>query len=542
MLETMREAGVRYLFANLGSDHTAIIEAYAQARRDGRTDAMPEMLLCPHEFVALSAAQGYTQVSGEAQAVLVHVDCGTQNLGGAVHNAARGRVPVLILAGLSPMTAEGELRGSRNEFIHWLQDTSDQPGLVRGYVKYAHEIRTGANAGQLVHRALQIARSEPPGPVYLSAAREVLEAPAPPLLGRRQWWAPVAPAALAPQVADEIATALRGAAAPLVVTSYLGRDAAAVAALVRLCELAAIPVIESVPMRVNFPASHPLHCGYQWNEGTQNRLLAEADVILVAGSDVPWMPAVNRPAPSARIFMLDPDPVKEHMPLWHIPASCYARADLALALGQITARLTQLGGVDEDAAQARARRARADRGDHQLRRGLRAPAAGRAGDADRQRRQLAGLVGRRRGRGEAGRAGPDRGVPGGGRLLPVRGAVERAVDGPPVRRPFAHRRVRQRGLDGAHAVRPLGAPGRGGGGRRVRHRLLPGPGPGGGGCRGGRRVRGDRDRRQQAAGHAAAGARPRQARPLRRGQCEGLAGMRAGTRYGDISEEGPWAG
>jgi acetolactate synthase-1/2/3 large subunit len=359
LLETMREAGVRYLFANLGSDHTAIIEAYAQASKAGDTGSLPELILCPHEGVALSAAQGYAQVSGEAQAVLVHVDCGTQNLGGAVHNAARGRVPVLILAGLSPMTAEGELPGSRNEFIHWLQDSADQAGLVRGYVKYAHEIRTGANAGQLVHRALQIARSEPAGPVYLSAAREVLEAPAPPLPGRRQWWAPVAPAALAPQVADEIATALRGAEAPLVVTSYLGRDVAAVAALVRLCELAAIPVLESVPMRMNFPADHPLHCGYQWNAQTQNRLLAEADVVLVAGSDVPWMPAINRPAPAARIFMLDTDPVKEHIPLWHVPASCYARADLALALGQITARLAQLGGVDADTAQARAQRARA---------------------------------------------------------------------------------------------------------------------------------------------------------------------------------------
>ena len=125
LLEAMREAGVRYLFANLGSDHTGIVEAYAQARRDGCTGALPELVLCPHEFVALSAAQGYAQVSGEAQAVLVHVDCGTQNLGGAVHNVSRGRVPVLILAGLSPVTAEGELPGGRNEFIHWLQDTAD---------------------------------------------------------------------------------------------------------------------------------------------------------------------------------------------------------------------------------------------------------------------------------------------------------------------------------------------------------------------------------------------------------------------------------
>src|SRR5262245_53795355 len=208
LLEAMREAGVSYLFANLGSDHTGIVEAYAQARSDGGADALPELVLCPHEFVALSAAQGYAQVSGEPQAVLVHVDCGTQNLGGAVHNVSRGRVPVLIVAGLSPATQEGELPGSRTEFIHWLQDTADQRGLVRGYVKYDHEIRAGANAKQLVHRALQIARSEPAGPAYLVAAREVMEAAAPPQPDQSAFWSPVAPAALTAQVADEIAAAL----------------------------------------------------------------------------------------------------------------------------------------------------------------------------------------------------------------------------------------------------------------------------------------------------------------------------------------------
>ena len=101
--------------------------------------------------------------------------------------------------------------------------------------------------------------------------------------------------ALAPQVADEIAAALAGADAPLVVTSYLGRDPAAVAALTELCELAGIGVIESVPMWMNFPAGHPLHLGYQWSTTTQNPLLADADVVLVAGSDVPWIPGHQPP-------------------------------------------------------------------------------------------------------------------------------------------------------------------------------------------------------------------------------------------------------
>lgn len=359
MLEAMHEAGVRYLFANLGSDHTGIIEAYSQAGPDGWAGRFPELVLCPHEMVALSAAQGYAQVSGQPQAVLVHVECGTQNLGGAVHNAARGRVPVLIVAGLTPATQEGELPGSRSEFINWIQDTADQRGIVRGYVKYDNEIRTGRNVKQLVHRAVQLARSEPAGPVYLVATREVMEEALDPQPDQSAWWSPVAPAALAPQVADELAAALEDASAPLVVTSYLGRDPEAVAELVRLCELAAVPVIESAPMHMNFPASHPLHWGYQWNTSARSPLLAEADVILVLGSDVPWIPVSNRPAAGARIYVVDIDPVKEQMPLWHVPASRYARADLATALRQISGRLAERDRLDRAAVAARARRAAA---------------------------------------------------------------------------------------------------------------------------------------------------------------------------------------
>ena len=123
LLESLTEAGVSYIFANFGSDHPALIEALAEARAHGKT--VPAVITCPNEMVALSCAHGYAQITGRAQAVVVHVECGTQSLGGAVHNAAKGRIPVFIFAGMSPFTQEGELKGSRNEFIQWIQDVPD---------------------------------------------------------------------------------------------------------------------------------------------------------------------------------------------------------------------------------------------------------------------------------------------------------------------------------------------------------------------------------------------------------------------------------
>ena len=356
MLSALREAGVQYLFVNLGSDHSAFMEAYAIARASpqGGESPYPQPITCPNEMVALSAAHGFAAVSGRAQAVLVHVECGTQALAGAVHNAAKGRVPVLIIAGMSPATQEGEARGSRNEFIHWIQDVFDQRGLVRGYMRYDNEIRIGANAPQIVHRALEVASSDPKGPVYLVAAREVLEQEVEPHREDVRLWPRLGAGALSPEDALEVALRLVAAHRPLVVTTYLGRVEAAVPELTRLCRRLGMGVLESVPSTVNFPSDDPLHQGYQWNEKQQNPALAEADTILVLDSDVPWIPLINRPAADACILHIDVDPLKAQMPLWYLRATRAWRADAATALRQINAALDTL---TVDAAAVRERTA-----------------------------------------------------------------------------------------------------------------------------------------------------------------------------------------
>src|ERR1700761_8907474 len=123
-------------------------------------------------MVALSMADGYARLTGKPQCVIVHVDVGTQGLGAAVHNASCGRAPVLIFAGLSPVTIEGEYRGSRTEYIHWIQDVPDQRAIVAQYCRYAAEIKRGRNVKQMVNRALGFATSQPRGPVYLLGSRE----------------------------------------------------------------------------------------------------------------------------------------------------------------------------------------------------------------------------------------------------------------------------------------------------------------------------------------------------------------------------------
>jgi acetolactate synthase-1/2/3 large subunit len=244
-------------------------------------------------------------------------------------------------------------------------------------MRYDNEIRVGANVKQIVNRAMQFAHSDPRGPVYLVGAREVMEQEIAPVTIDRTKWPTIAPTALSPEAVGAIAKTLIEARRPLVVTSYLGRNVAAVAPLVRLCERLGIGVVESVPNHLSFPHDHPLHQGGQWNEKKQNVGLAEADVVLVIDSDVPWIPQINRPSKDAKILHIDVDPLKQQMPLWYIGAEQMYRADAELALKQLN---TYLDSAKIDSARVNELRAHYERR-HKERAAMLEKAEQPAGDA-----------------------------------------------------------------------------------------------------------------------------------------------------------------
>ena len=137
---------------------------------------MPDFHVVPHENTAMAMAQGYYLVSGKPAAVLVHVTVGTANTLCSLMNARRSNVPVLLFAGRNPLSQEGHA-GSRSVPIHWGQDAFDQNAMLREYAKFEHELRAYQDVDAIVGRALQIAMSEPRGPVYLTLPRELLADP-----------------------------------------------------------------------------------------------------------------------------------------------------------------------------------------------------------------------------------------------------------------------------------------------------------------------------------------------------------------------------
>jgi len=285
------------------------------------------------EMVALSMADGYARLTSKPQCVIVHVDVGTQGLGAAVHNASCGRTPVLIFAGLSPYTAEGELRGSRTEYIHWIQDVPDQKQIVGQYCRYTGEIKRGVNVKQMVGRAYQFATSAPSGPVYLVGAREAMEEEIPKYSLTKQHWEPIGPAALTEHAVKLISEALAGASEPLLITGYSGRNHKAVGVLVKLTEaVKGLRVLDTGGSDMCFPSDHRASLGLRYGVDDS---VTTADVIIVADCDVPYIPTLCKPKPETRIFHIDSDPLKQQMPVFYLATEGRYKADTCTAFEQL---------------------------------------------------------------------------------------------------------------------------------------------------------------------------------------------------------------
>ncbi|KAF4615877.1 hypothetical protein G7Y89_g15238 [Cudoniella acicularis] len=342
--EALWESGVRACFVNLGSDHPSLIEAMIKGQQLGN-DRFPEIYTCPNEMVAVSMADGWARATGSPQAVIVHVDVGTQAIAAAMHNANTGRAPVLIFAGLCPYTEEG-FEGSRTEYQHWLQDAPDQKAIVSGYCRYTGDFRTGRTVKQTVFRAMQLASSDPKGPVYLTGAREVMaEKIEQPYTVDKEKHGPIGPAALPELAIETIAEALVHAKMPLVISGYSGRNHACPEQLVKLAEsIPGLRVLDTGGCDMCFPAGHPSYVGFCLSF---DEITTEADVIFVLDCDVPWIPSRNAPHKDANIYHVDIDPLNSTIGFSFFPADGRWKADSYTALTQLNQYLTATPALQE---------------------------------------------------------------------------------------------------------------------------------------------------------------------------------------------------
>jgi acetolactate synthase-1/2/3 large subunit len=320
LVASMAAGGVDHLFFTSGAEIVFYQEAIARAQADGKPT--PRLITMPHEHASLNAALGYAAVSGRPAATAAHVDAGTLNYGGAIHTAWRSGLPVLITAGGGPASYPGTMPGARDGGGHiWMQQQYDQNGIVRQYTKWDHRLEYQDNAGLIVSRALQVAMTEPRGPVYLTIPKEIALLPARtatyPTLAQLAVPRPAAPDA---DGIRELAERLVAARNPVLVVAGSGRNLATVPELVALCELLGIAVCyASPPAYLSFPMKHPLR--------VLPAAINTADVVVALEANVPWIPGANEPPAGAFVAYIHSDPAQYRIPTYEFGANLRLTGD-----------------------------------------------------------------------------------------------------------------------------------------------------------------------------------------------------------------------
>lgn len=344
-LELLASRNIEYFFGNGGTDFAPIIEAYA--KRTAQEQPLPRPIPVPHEVTAVAMAHGYTMITGRPQVVMVHTTPGTANAISGVINAFRSNIPMLFTAGRTPI-AEGDAKGSRNNSIHWAQESFDQGSMVREWVKWDYELRHGADLEGVVDRALAIAQSQPAGPVYLSLPREVLAEELENISYHAQPRMNIAEDRIpTPEAIAQAAELLARAKNPILVTRAAGKDTRTVQPLVELAELLGMAVIDGGALYANFPKGNPLYAG-----GDVGSNLKDADVVMVLEADAPWTTPGSAPPSDARLIGIGEDPLFSNYPIrgFHVDYNLAGSPRLTL---QALVNAVKDIGVDSSAVQSR---------------------------------------------------------------------------------------------------------------------------------------------------------------------------------------------
>ena len=333
-LEGLTEIGIDYLFCNFGTDHAPIIDEMAHRRRRG--EPMPGVVRCPHENTATHMAAGYAMVTGRGQGVLVHVDVGTANSANGIHNIFRSRLPVLLMAGKAPYTVNDELVGSRDTYVHFIQEPFDQASLVRPYLKWEWTLPSGVVVKEALRRAHSVMQSEPRGPVYLMMQRETLT---------QHWgadeirrypadqFAASSGGSADPKLVRMLVDKLLAAEQPILITGYGGRHAHVSQAIDALAQFAGVAVYEA-NMTNNISHTSPCFVGF-----SPDKAVPQADVGLLVDVDVPWFPSNVQTNEKTFWAHIDIDLLKPGSPMWSFPGNVRMQGDSGHILEQVLEEL-----------------------------------------------------------------------------------------------------------------------------------------------------------------------------------------------------------
>lgn len=321
-LEVLNRNGAEHVFFNPGIDNAPLLEAISRYKASGKPS--PDSILCLDESVAMHAAHGNYMATGNPQVVVVHSEVGTMQIGGALHNAQWGKVPVIFCA---------ESQGPPGR-TNWKKEPFDQGSMVRNFVKWDHHLKNGEDLREILQKAFLAATSEPCGPVYLTLPRDIYNMEMKGNYGytENKYETYIKAAGINNDVCEDIADLLIKAQNPLIITGYSGRNLKTVPELVLLAETLCSRVL-TADVWMNFPNNHPLFAVMDPDAAHDGpSYLTEADLILVIDYDMHYAAPPAVPDPDSIIIHIDMDLTKKGEPLWKRVPDISVFADSAKAI------------------------------------------------------------------------------------------------------------------------------------------------------------------------------------------------------------------
>ena len=339
LIQTLKDAGVDYLFTNPGSAETGIFAALAE-------DLDQKVIVGKHEGLVAAMADGYHRISGKVGVVIAHVMGGSYQLAGQLFNAQVAGSSLLVVAG----DWASELQDYRGlaPFPGLTQAESMRPITKDARAAYT-VVANPAAITVATTRALREATTPPCGPVYLSISAELLnkdglEAQ----IGEDANYRIERPAAARPRTIDAIARRLGDAQCPVLIFGDDVWREGAQAEAVRLAELLQAPVFSTREIFKNFPTRHPLYCGMYPVSADFRRISGlKPDLLFLVGSQG-LHGSVGEPA----VMQIGPNPVLMGR---HYPLDLAAQCDVRDTLHKLTEAVTKLHTSDQIATWTRSR-------------------------------------------------------------------------------------------------------------------------------------------------------------------------------------------
>ena len=339
LLQTLKDAGVEYLFTNPGSAETGIFAALAE-------DGAQRLVVGKHEGLVAAMADGYHRFSGKVGVIIAHVMGGSYQLAGQLFNAQVAGSSLLVIAG----DWASELQDYRGlaPFPGLSQAESMRP--LTKEARCAYQVHANPAAITVATtRALREATTPPTGPVYLSISAELLnrdglEAQ----IGEAAQYHIDRPGPARPQTIEAIARRLGEARCPVLMFGDDVWREGAQAEAVRLAEALEAPVFSTRQIFPNFPTRHPLYCGmYPVSAEFRKTTGLEPDLIFLVGCQ-----GVHGPVGEPSVMQIGPNPLLMGR---HYPLDVAAQCELLETLSSLTAALTRLHPADRVAAWKRER-------------------------------------------------------------------------------------------------------------------------------------------------------------------------------------------